>query len=162
MGLGINIIESSLIDWLSAQAKDSPRLRKNHNLSGSDNDHCQRLLNAIQPGTYIQPHRHLTFAKTETFVCLQGRMALFVFDDDGNVQELISLGPNVDVSVVDLPPEAWHTVVSLEDRTVFFEAKSGPFDLNQKCDMAPWAPAEGSKMADIYLNGLEELAKNQS
>ena len=62
-----------------------------------------------------------------------------------------------DVAGADIPCNTWHTVISLEAGSVFYEAKPGPFDPSHKSDMASWAPAEGSTEAAAYLQGLVDL-----
>ena len=47
------IINSQLLDGLTAQAKVSPRLRMNLDLRNSSADSSQRMLNAIEPGVYF-------------------------------------------------------------------------------------------------------------
>lgn len=47
------IIEKSLLDQVSAQAKASPRLRMNYNFHQSLEDKCHRFLNAVEPGTVV-------------------------------------------------------------------------------------------------------------
>ncbi|HTG82888.1 MAG TPA: WbuC family cupin fold metalloprotein, partial [Geobacteraceae bacterium] len=55
----MKIIDQHLLDQLSAEAANNPRLRKNHNIHPSDDFCCHRLFNAVEPGSYIRPHRHL-------------------------------------------------------------------------------------------------------
>ena len=43
------IIDTTLLDDLSAQAKASPRLRMNLDLRNSPEDSSQRMLNALEP-----------------------------------------------------------------------------------------------------------------
>ena len=51
-------IDSLLLDKLTAQAKESPRLRMNLDLRNSDGDSSQRMLNAIEPGSVVQIQSH--------------------------------------------------------------------------------------------------------
>lgn len=46
-------IDTNLLNGVTAQAKESPRLRMNHNFHGSLEAKAQRLLNALEPGTGI-------------------------------------------------------------------------------------------------------------
>ena len=46
-------IDNILLDKLTAQAKESPRLRMNMDLRNSPADSSQRMLNALEPGTVI-------------------------------------------------------------------------------------------------------------
>ena len=47
------IIDKRLLDDLTAQAKESPRLRMNLDLRNSAKDSSQRMLNAIEPGSVV-------------------------------------------------------------------------------------------------------------
>lgn len=155
--VNIRIFNVELLTELSARACTNPRLRQNYNLHASLDDPCQRLLNAMEPGSYIRPHRHLTPPKQEGFVGVRGRLAALVFDEQGTVDEVIVFGPGEAACGVDLPAGVWHTVVSLEPGSVFYETKTGPYVPIAAEDMAPWAPAEGSEGAGEYLRGLVEL-----
>lgn len=47
------VINQSLLNQLTEQAKASPRLRMNYDLRNSEDDGSQRMLNAIEPGSVI-------------------------------------------------------------------------------------------------------------
>ena len=53
------VIDNLLLDNLTAQAKESPRLRMNMDLRNSAADSSQRMLNAIEPGSVVPIHRHV-------------------------------------------------------------------------------------------------------
>ena len=55
----ITLIDNALLDEVCAEAAASPRRRKNRNLHPADDHPAHRLLNAMQPDSYIPPHRHL-------------------------------------------------------------------------------------------------------
>ena len=65
------VIDKKLLDEVSAQAKNSPRLRMNFNFHQSLDEKCHRFLNAVEPGTEVPIHKHPT--KDETFVILRGK-----------------------------------------------------------------------------------------
>jgi cupin fold WbuC family metalloprotein len=154
----LKIINSKLLSDLSSQAKVNPRLRKNLNLHKSYDEPSQRLLNAMEPDSYIRPHRHLRDPKPESFVGLRGKMVLLVFSDTGVVEQVIPFGPGEDVVGVDIPPGVWHTVICLQEGSVFYETKPGPFIPTYKKDMASWAPEEGAPDSSIYFENLKSLA----
>ncbi|HEY5514427.1 MAG TPA: WbuC family cupin fold metalloprotein, partial [Geomonas sp.] len=81
----MKIIGQADLDAVSAAARTAPRLRKNHNLHDSDAAACHRLFNAIEPGSYIRPHRHLDPDKDETFVLVRGSLGIVIFDEAGQV-----------------------------------------------------------------------------
>jgi len=150
-------IDNRLLDELSLAARQRPRLRLNHNLHEDYLDPCQRLLNAVEPGTYVRPHRHLDPPRPECFVLLRGRMAVLLFTEDGGIDEIIPLTASGPCWGVDIPPGAWHSLVSLAPGTVFFETKPGPYLPLADKDFAPWAPAEESTEAGDYLHFLTGL-----
>ncbi len=86
---------------------------------------------------------------------------MITFDDQGFVtgilrfcSERYGCGSAVGAEVAS---STWHTVVALETGSVLLEVKAGPFNPNQPKDVAPWAPNEGSAMAQDYLKTLVEL-----
>jgi cupin fold WbuC family metalloprotein len=78
-------ISTELLRDLSVQAASAPRRRKNHNFHRDESAPCQRLLNAVEPDSYIPPHRHMEADKDETIILLSGRLGMLFFDDNGNV-----------------------------------------------------------------------------
>lgn len=152
----MQIIDDQLLDGLTAKARQSPRLRMNHNLHRSYDEPCQRLLNAMEPGSYIRPHRHLTPPKPECFLVVRGRLAALIFAEDGTIERIVPFAAGSNAVGFDIPPGVWHAIVSLASGSIFFETKPGPYTPLSDKDFAPWAPAEGSAEAAAYLAGLEE------
>ena len=150
-------IDGALLDRVSEAARNSPRLRKNHNFHQSEADVSNRLLNAIEPGSYIVPHRHLDAAKDETFVVLRGRFGLVLFDESGSITHKEVLDPKGPVVGVTIPHGTFHSVVSLVPGSVFFESKAGPYAVLTPGEQAPWAPTENDPTADAYRRALEAL-----
>lgn len=150
----IRVINTEMLDALAASAQGCERGRKNLNFHASYDEACQRLLNAVEPHSYIRPHRHLTPPKPETFVVLRGRFAVLLFDDLGEIKRVICIGGDEETIGVDLPPAVWHSVLSLESGSVFFETKPGPYSPLSDKDWAPWAPPEGADEADRYRQML--------
>lgn len=153
----MRVFERAFLDELSAQAQSALRRRMNFNLHPTLDDPCQRLLNAIEPGSYVRPHRHLLQPKPELFVAVRGRMALFHFDDRGQVLNLALLIPGGESSVAEIESGAWHSLVALESGSVFLEVKPGPYRPVDQEDLAPWTPAEGTSEAVAYLAQLVAL-----
>lgn len=125
----------------------------NDNLHAMD-DVVHRLLNATEPGTYVQPHRHTGPGKVETLVVLAGRGAVLLFDDAGRVVETTLLSPSGPALVAEVPAGAWHTLVALEPGTVWFEVKAGPYAAPPAKDVAAWAPPPGDAASAEYLARL--------
>lgn len=157
----MKIINNKILDQLSLQALESERLRKNLNLHDDYADPCQRLFIAMEPGTYIRPHRHTEPPKPECFMAVRGKLALLVFEDNGEVREVIPFGMNCDTVAIDLPAGEWHSIIVLESGSVFFETKPGPYVALSDKDFAPWAPEENSPDARKYVAALTELVASR-
>jgi cupin fold WbuC family metalloprotein len=151
----ITLIDDVLLDEVCAEAAASPRRRKNRNLHATDHHPAHRLLNAMQPDSYIPPHRHLDPNKDETFVVLRGALGVAIFDDAGEVVRTVKVGAGGTASGVDIAHGTWHTAVALEPDTVFLEAKAGPYVPFTAAEKAPWAPAENTPGATTYLGVLK-------
>lgn len=119
------IIDTELLDKVSEQAKASPRLRMNYNFHQSLDELCHRFINAVEPGTEVDIHRHS--AKDETFVLLRGRVRVNTYNDDGSIIESIELSPNDGRYGVNIPKGVWHKLECIEEDSVIFECKEGPF-----------------------------------
>ncbi len=154
----MKLLTTELLRQVSEQAISSPRLRKNHNLHPSDDSRCHRLLNAIEPASYIRPHRHLDPEKDEAFILMSGRLGVIIFSDNGAVAETAILCRENGNLGADVPAGVFHTALSLETGTVFYEAKAGPYLALSEAEKAPWAPADDDPAAAAaYLERLRAL-----
>ena len=70
----MKIINKSLLDKVTAEAKEASRLRMNYNFHDSLDAPCQRLLNALEPGTVVPIHRHKH--TSETYILLRGKLKM--------------------------------------------------------------------------------------
>lgn len=102
----------------------------------------QRMINFLQPGTYIRPHKHPLPHATESLVLLKGAIRFYTFDDEGNIisDQIISTEPLP--GVLDIEPNTWHSFKVLKPDTVLFECKKGPYDAETDKIFAEWAPEE--------------------
>ena len=120
----IQVVNQSLLDSLIDEAKASPRLRKNFNFHKDLNDKCQRLLNALEPGTIMPIHRHKV---EEVQILLQGSIKVQIYDEEGSIIEEHALNPKKGQYGIQMPAGTWHSVEVLESGTVLFEVKEGPY-----------------------------------
>jgi cupin fold WbuC family metalloprotein len=156
----IKVFSASYLDDLVLQAVAAPRRRQHRNIHADYADPCQRVFNAIEPDSYLRPHRHGPAQGAETMLAVRGLFALVVFDDVGNIAQVqrFGAGPHVFnlaiASGTETPPGRWHTVVSLESGSVLLEIKAGPFEPSAPKFSALWAPEEGTSEGEAYLNEL--------
>jgi cupin fold WbuC family metalloprotein len=136
-------ITKQVLDGLSAGAAASPRKRTHHNIHTVLEDPVQRLCVAIEPGTYIRPHRHADPLTWEVFLMLRGSAVFLSFDDSGKVMERVVIAEGGPVHAIEIPAGTWHSIASLEPGSVFFEVKQGPYKAPLAGNSAAWAPEEG-------------------
>lgn len=153
----IRRIDQALLDRVTAQAVRHPRLRMNHNFHQHE-EPVQRFLNAVEPGSYVRPHRHANPPKWEMFVCLRGHGAVVIFDDDGRIAEVRRLDPARGEFGVEIAAGAWHSIISLAPGSVFLEVKEGPYEPKHAGVFAPWSPAPDDPSVVAYLAALERAA----
>jgi cupin fold WbuC family metalloprotein len=146
--LALVAFDEDLMDATSAAARDNPRARWITRFHGLD-EPFQRMLNAVEPQSYTRPHRHLDPPKSEVFVALRGSALIVRFADDGIPVEGVVIADAGPARGIEIPPGAWHCLVSLEEGTVLFEAKEGPYVQATDKDFAPWAPPEDDREAGL-------------
>lgn len=135
----MRIIDDELLDKLTLQAKSNERLRKNYNLHRSLNDHVQRLLNALEPGTILPVHRHLH--TDETYILFRGALKVHMYNENKLLIQTILLDSKSGKYGLSIPAAQWHTIEVLESGTVIFEIKQGPY-----------APLELSDILEVEKN----------
>ena len=154
----LKIVDTALMDSLTAKAVESPRKRAHHNFHASLEESIHRLCIAAEPGTYIRPHRHLAGNKWELFVVLRGSVAILIYDEAGRIEKRITLKAGGETCAVEMSADTWHSFIALEHGTVFMETKSGPYLSPAGSDSAAWAPEEGSPDAADLEKWLHSAA----
>ena len=150
-------INKELLQQVTAGARKAERLRMNHNFHYGPDDLMQRMLNAMEPGTYIRPHKHENPDKREAFFVLRGRLCIIEFSETGDITAHTILNAAEGNYGVEIAECTYHSIVSLESGSVAYEVKDGPYDLANDKNFASWAPEEGSAEAEIYLQYLIEI-----
>lgn len=145
------VVNGERLDRLTSRALGNPRRRANDNIHPRLEDPVQRLLNAIEPGSYIRPHRHTEPPKWELFILLQGSAAVLMFDASGQVRERVVLSSGSRDLAVEIPAGAWHTVAALETGTVVLEIKPGPYSPLKDKEFAAWAPEHDDGEMEAWL-----------
>lgn len=121
----MELIDKKILDKVSREASESPRLRMNYNFHTSLDAKAQRLLNALEPGTEVPVHRHMY--TSETYIVLRGKIRVMFFDAEKSIKESVVLDPFDEKYGINIPVGQWHTLQVLEKGTVIFEVKDGPY-----------------------------------
>ena len=108
-------------------------------------------------GQYIQPHINLDSAKS--FVVLDGKMAVVLFNNEGVISDHVQLGVSDGTSAffLRLDDPVFHTVVPISTTVTFLETSKGP---HVRTHYAPFAPAPNdTSRSEKYMMWLtKELA----
>ncbi len=157
----VKLITRGLFETLISQARTSPRLRTNYNFHQSFSENPHRFLNAMLHGSYFAPHRHRRPPKPESFIILEGEVAVIIYDEAGNISAIHVLSSNTDKQGIDIAPGIWHTLYVISGYAVCFEVKPGPYDPAEDKEFADWAPREGDDPASVreYQSLLAEAVK---
>lgn len=134
----MTFIDDKLLERVSTQARLSARLRMNHNFHHSPEDAVQKMLNAIEPGSYLRPHRHPE--QDEIFFVVRGKCRFMEYDNHGNIVSERILSSSGSCVGVAISSNTWHSLDSLESGTVIFEVKRGPYVPLTEENFAPWSP----------------------
>lgn len=151
----MKLLDDELLADLSSQAAKSSRLRKNFNFHPQLTDPIQRLCNALEPGTYIRPHRHSAPARWEFFIMLKGSGKILLFNDDSTVKDIKEISSSGPLYGVEVPPDTWHTIIAQEPNTIFFEIKEGPYSVLIDKGFADWSPEESDEESKRYVKLFE-------
>jgi len=150
----------TMVGDLLALSRESPRKRMIQCVHKGDDAGVHKMFNALQPATYITPHRHSNPVKTETVLLVSGSMLYVEFTEDGKLKDHILIQPGTENFGIDVAPHVFHTFIALKPDTLLFEIKDGPYAAISDKDIPDWAPAEGTEEANAFLLSLlKELAE---
>lgn len=115
----------------------------------------QRLLNFMQPGSYIRPHCHPLPEHAECVAVLRGCLGVVVFSPEGEIAGKWRLeAGRTESCLIDLDHGVWHGMVPLAPDCVLLETKRGPYNPLVDKKFPGWAPEENSAAAGDYLRTL--------
>jgi len=152
-------IDNHLVSEMMARAAGSDRKRTNHNLHETGEDPIQRYCIAATKTSYFRPHRHPN--NWEVAMVLRGKFEFLVFDDDGNIIERHTVGPDTGKNGFEIEANRWHCWLPLSEEGLFFEVKPGPYDPATAAEFASWAPEEGSTEARIFVEQLRRHSAHE-
>ncbi|WP_248724128.1 WbuC family cupin fold metalloprotein [Seonamhaeicola sp. ML3] len=155
----ITLIQNNIVETAIELSRQSPRKRIISPLHKEASDTLHRMINVVQPGSYIRPHSHEMDQKAESIIVLQGGICFMAFNTEGEITSHHKLYAGSEVFGVDIEPHVIHAFYALEADTVLFEVKPGPYVKKQDKGFASWSPEENTPEATLYLNNLIEATK---
>lgn len=137
------------VQWLKRKALANTRERVRLCAHRSNDDAVHEMLIVHTKGTYVPPHKHP--GKSESFHMIEGDLDVVVFDNDGNILQVINMGEYGSGSRFywRLSDSNYHMVIPRSEVVVFHETTSGPFILETSKSLAPWCPDEQDKQGQL-------------
>ncbi len=150
-------LDDLAIEELLELAKRSERGRARLCLHRNHKDALQEMIIALSRNSYIPPHRQLD--KQKSYISLEGEIAVYFFNDRGEISEKIRMSPRHQTgkTVIRFRADRWHTVTSISATSLYMEMIPGPY-LPEKTYYADWAPIETDyERASEYLSFLNAV-----
>lgn len=105
-------------------------------------------------GKYYPPHKHLT--KGESFHIVKGKLAVFTFNDLGDITDACLLEDDGHF-IYKVGVNMYHAVMPISDKVIYHESKPGPF-LGEKDSILPeWAPDQHENVQEFQKRLLNAL-----
>lgn len=154
-------VDKKTIQWLKdvAFSNKGKRSRLCAHKDVSD-DMIHEMLIVHAKGTYVPPHKHI--GKTESFHIIEGSADIIIFDEKGEIREVIPLGEYLSGKYFyyRISQAFYHTLLITSDIIVFHEATRGPFNKKDTA-YASWAPNGIDPDASRdYMRQLKEKVKS--
>lgn len=151
-------VGAEIIERIKVEARRVPRGRARLNAHPGPDAVVHEMLIALARETYLQPHRHID--KSESFHVIEGTADVVVFDDDGDITDVVPLGPpgGGRCFYYRQSQTRFHTLVIHSPLFVIHETTNGPF-APERTVFAEWAPAEGTAESRAYMEELRERVK---
>jgi cupin fold WbuC family metalloprotein len=148
------VITQTVIDDLKHRASASPLKRARILAHGDPQAPLHEMLIVQTKAVYVRPHRH--HGKSESLHVIDGSAKIVYFNDVGNIEETLDVGPSNSNDPFFLRTDSprWHMQIVLTPYFVFHEVTNGPFR-REDTEFAPWAPDENdAPTVEAYLSGL--------
>lgn len=143
------------IEFLKREVVNSPKGRVRINMHQNRDDLLHEMFIAIKSGSYIRPHRHRN--KSESFHVVFGIVDVVIFDEIGNITNIIKLAAN-DPSrpfYYRLSDALYHTLLIYSDILVVHEITNGPFK-EVDADYATFSPIDTNSAAcGMYMQEIK-------
>lgn len=123
-------------------------------------DKLHEMLIVLDRDTYIRPHKHLD--KSESFHVVEGAADVVIFDDAGNISEIVRMGDygSGKTFFYRLAHACFHTVLVRSKCAVIHETTNGPFNRADTI-FAPWAPEESAQAGrERFVKRLADQAED--
>ncbi len=158
----ISAVGRSELETLKAAVRASAKRRARINTHPDGEDALHEMIIAIDPSSYIRPHKHP--GKSEAFHIVEGEVDIVVFKDDGQIDQVVPLGaPGGERSFYyRMSQPFFHTLIIRSDVLIVHEITNGPFR-PQGTIFADFAPedSDAEKAAAYQADLVQRVAALQ-
>jgi cupin fold WbuC family metalloprotein len=142
------------INKLINLAKKTPRNRVRFCSHSSDQDTLHEMFIVHPKGAYVRPHKHIN--KIESMLVIDGEVDYIMFDNDGNVDEIVEMGgvESKKSFYQTIRQDKFHTLIIKSEWLVFLEITNGPFDKDNAV-FADWSPEDSNiSSVEVFMNNI--------
>lgn len=148
----ITQLSAEHIAFIRAAAVRSKRGRARICCHNNNDEKIHEMIIGILGDSYIRPHKHI--GKIESFHLVDGQADVVIFNDSGDILEVVELGFNKNFYYrLNIP--SYHTVLVKSDILVIHEITNGPFNADES-EYASFSPSEDDPS---HTNYMDELIK---
>jgi cupin fold WbuC family metalloprotein len=146
------------IELLRQAVRRTSKRRARINAHCGHDDVLHEMIIAIEPASYIRPHKHP--GKSEAFHIIEGEVDIVVFRDDGAIDEIVALGEKSGgrAFYYRMSAARFHTLVIRSELLIVHEITNGPFSADATI-YADFAPPEGDPAATAFQVELIERVR---
>jgi len=156
-------LDSEKIKKLVDEAKKSSRKRARLCVHNDNDSNLHEMFIAKLKNTYVRPHKNHN--KCKSFQVLDGIIDLVIFDNFGNITDVVNLGNygQKNSFFYRLTNTCFHSLIIRSNYAIFKETITGPFNSSDTI-YAEWAPMENDEIEvkiymDKTLNGIKYFLK---
>ena len=151
--------DQSDIEHFKQLSLHNPRKRARLCAHLNQEDLLHEMLIVLGKSTYVRPHKHP--GKSESTHIIEGLVDVVLFDDDGQIERVISMGDYASGKTFyyRMATPVFHTLIIRSEVLVFHETTNGPFDKSATL-FAPWSPEDAD--VNSIVSFMSELDKRIS
>jgi cupin fold WbuC family metalloprotein len=148
------LADRSDIDLLKQLSSHNPRKRIRLCAHENPDDRLHEMLIVHERSAYVRPHKHP--GKTESTHIIEGLVDVVIFDDEGQIDRIISMGDYASGKTFyyRMAIPVFHTLIIRSEVLVFHETTNGPFNRSDTV-FASWAPEDGD--VDSVVSFMTDL-----
>jgi len=157
---GDKVVTKGNLEELKTLAKQNPRQRVRLCTHNSPADKLHEMFIVHMRHCYIRPHKHIS--KAESLLILEGEVDVILFNDDGSIKQVVSMGSpdtgQVFYHRLSLP--IYHMLIIRTEFLVFQENTEGPF-LRNNTVFPDWAPVDEGTGSQKYIEKINSLISKE-